>query len=107
LLSKAQREERVRTAQINIRKQYLGKLETRTDKEHKNLQGLLNYAMEIRKELEEYEDKVEMAEKIADDLSNSGNASASSLDTMLSKKLKALENTMSEVAKLLALDEMK
>lgn len=63
--------------------------------------------MEIRKELEEYEEKVEMAEKIADDLLNSGNASASSLDTMLSKKLKALENTMSEVAKLVALDERK
>lgn len=107
MLSKAQREERVRTAQINIRRQYLGKLETRTEKEHKNLQGLLNYAMEIRKELEEYEEKVEMAESIAGDLLNSGNSSASSLDTMLSKKLKALENTMSEVEKLVALDIVK
>jgi|DEB19_MinimDraft_2_1074335.scaffolds.fasta_scaffold62129_1 hypothetical protein len=48
-----------------------------------------------------------MAEKIADDLLNSGNASASSLDTMLVKKQKALENTLSEIAKLITLDERK
>lgn len=63
--------------------------------------------MEIRKELEEYEEKVEMAEKIADDLLNSGNTSASNLDSMLSKKLKALDNTMNEIAKLAALDKIK
>lgn len=48
-----------------------------------------------------------MAERIADDLHSSGNADVSSLDIMLTKKIKALENTMSEVAKLVALDERK
>jgi len=63
--------------------------------------------MDIKKELDEYLEKVEMAEKIAEDLLKSGNSSAASLDTMLIKKHKALENTLAEISKLMALDERK
>ena len=67
----------------------------------------MKYAKEIREELGKSMEKVEMAEKIAEDLLKSGNTSASSLDTMLTKKQKALENTAAETAKLIALDERK
>ncbi len=49
--------------------------------QHKNIRGLIKYAKQLTKELEEFKEKVKMAEKIITDLRATGN---DSLDALLS-----------------------
>lgn len=58
----------MRNGQIDVRRQYLKKLDDRVISQEKNLKGLVEYAKELRSELEEYKTKVEMSEKIVHDL---------------------------------------
>lgn len=59
-------------------------LNTRERFQTKNLRGLINYAKQLTQELEDYKIKVKMAEKIIQDLRNTGNESLDSLINMLS-----------------------
>ena len=79
----------VRNVQIDLRKQYLSKLDNRVGDQQKNLRGLVEYAKQIRGELEDYKNKVDMSEKIVADLQTSGNDSVDGLVGMLRKYQKA------------------
>ena len=59
-------------------------LQNRDEFQEKNIKGLVRYAKKITQELEEYKGKVEMAERIINDLKNTGNESLESLVNMLS-----------------------
>lgn len=97
----------VRNVQIDLRRQYLKKLDDRVGDSEKNLHGLVSYAKQIRGELEDYKNKVEMSEKIVEDLTQSGNDSVDSLLGMLRKYQKAAKNTGDEIVKLHKLNEVK
>lgn len=58
-------------------------LDNRERFQHKNLRGLINYAKKLTFELEEYKEKVKMAEKIIQDLRNTGNESLDALINMV------------------------
>lgn len=107
LLSKACHQVDVRNSQIDIRRQYIKKLDNRVVAEEKNLHGLVAYAKKLRGELEEYKTKVEMSEKIVADLQQSGNDSVDSLLGMLRKYQKALKNTEDEIQKFSKLADIK
>ena len=62
---------------------YLKSLDDRERFQEKNLRGLINYAKKLTLELEEFKDKVQMAERIIQDLRNTGNESLDSLLNML------------------------
>ena len=64
-------------------RQNLLQLDDRENFQVKNLRGLINYAKKLTLELEEYKEKVRMAEKIIKDLRETGNESLDSLVTML------------------------
>ena len=49
----------------------------------KNIKGLIRYAKTLTSELDEYKEKVKMAEKIIQDLRNTGNESLDALLNML------------------------
>jgi hypothetical protein len=68
---------------------------------------LVSYAKKIRNELEEYRQKVEMSEKIVQDLQSSGNDSVDSLLGMLRKYKRAQANVVEEIEKLTKLDLVK
>lgn len=68
-----------------MRRQYLGKLETKERHQERNIHGLVQYAKKIRAELEDYKGKVELSEKIVSDLQDSGNESVDNLLGMLKK----------------------
>ena len=97
----------VRNVQIDLRRQFLKKLDDRVGDSEKNLHGLVEYAKQIRGELEDYKNKVEMSEKIVEDLQQSGNDSVDSLLGMLRKYQKQAKNTQEEIAKLHKLSEVK
>lgn len=61
----------------------LNQLDDRDRFAAKNLRGLINYAKKLTRELEEYKEKVKMAEKIIEDLRNTGNESLDALINML------------------------
>ena len=64
-------------------RQNLQGLTAREEKQMKNIRGLIAYAKKLTLELEEYKEKVKMAEKIIQDLRNTGNESLDALITML------------------------
>eukprot|EP00347_Sterkiella_histriomuscorum_P023494 403334433 len=68
--------------------------------QHKNLRGLINYAKKLTQELEEYKVKVKMAEKIIQDLRNTGNESLDSLINMLESYQQKQLQTQQEIQKL-------
>ena len=68
---------------------------------------MVSYAKKIRNELEEYRQKVEMSEKIVQDLQSSGNDSVDSLLGMLRKYKRAQANVVEEIEKLTKLDLVK
>lgn len=68
---------------------------------------MVSYAKKIRNELEEYRQKVEMSEKIVQDLQSSGNDSVDSLLGMLRKYKRAQANVAEEIEKLTKLDLVK
>jgi hypothetical protein len=51
--------------------------------QEQNLRGIVKYAKKLTQELEEYKEKVKMAERIITDLRNTGNESLDSLISML------------------------
>lgn len=58
-------------------------LDSREKYQEKNIKGLISYAKTLTLELEDYKEKVKMAEKIIHDLRNTGNESLDSLIIML------------------------
>ena len=58
-------------------------LDSREKYQEKNIRGLITYAKKLTLELEDYKEKVKMAEKIIHDLRNTGNESLDSLINML------------------------
>ncbi len=107
LLNKACHQVDVQHTQIDMRKQYLSKLDDRVQSQEQNLHSLVSYAKRIRNELDDYKTKVEMSEKIVKDLMSSGNDSVDSLLGMLKKYKRAQKNAQEEVEKLTKLDLVK
>ena len=68
LVAKAQHERCFQEARIDVRRQYVGKIEQRDVAQEKNLRDMVRYAKRITAELEEYKQKVEMSEKVVQDL---------------------------------------
>ena len=54
LVSKAQHEKIFQEARIDIRRQYVDKIDKRDIAQEKNIRGLVRYAKKITAELEEY-----------------------------------------------------
>ena len=107
LLHKACNQVDVQHMQIDMRKQYLGKLDNRVQNQEQNVHGLVKYAKKIRGELEDYRNKVEMSERIVKDLQASGNDSVDSLLGMLKKYKRAQKNAADEIEKFMQLDQVK
>lgn len=64
------------------------------------MKELVRYAKQITGELEVYKQKVELSEKIVEDLKSSGNESVDSLLGMLKKYKRQVRNTTEEIEKL-------
>ena len=84
-MAKAQHERIFQQERINVRSQYVGKIENRDIAQEKNLRDLVRYAKKITSELEDYKQKVEMSERVVADLRNTGNESVDSLFAMLKR----------------------
>lgn len=91
-MAKAQHEKIFQVARIDVRHQYVGKIEQRDIAQEKNLRDLTKYAKKITAELEAYKQKVEMSEKIVQDLRNTGNEGVDSLFGMLKRYKRASRN---------------
>lgn len=70
-------------------------LDSRERYQQKNLKGLIKYAKKLTFELEDYKDKVVMAEKIIQDLKNTGNESLDAILNMM-KNYKQKEDAIGE-----------
>ena len=77
----------------------VGKLDARERYQEKNLKGLVNYAKKLTMELEDYKEKVKMAERIIRDLKNTGNESLDSLIVMLNEYKEKQIKTHEEIKK--------
>lgn len=93
--------------QIDLRRQFLSKLDDRDLSQEKNLKDLVLHAKKITNELEKYKQKVEFSENIVKDLQSSGNESVDSLLGMLKKYKRQQRNTQDEIEKLNQLILMK
>ena len=93
LVAKAQHEKVFQEIRLDVREQYLDKLNERDYSQDKNLAGLVAYAKKITADLEDYKQKVETSEKIVADLQQSGNDTVDSLLGMLKKYKRAMRNT--------------
>ena len=100
LVAKAQHEKIFQQERINVRQQYVGKIENRDIAQEKNLRDLVRYAKRITSELEDYKQKVEMSERVVADLRQTGNESVDSLFAMLKRYKRQQRNTMEEIDKL-------
>ena len=103
LVSKAQHEKIFQEARINIRRQYVDKIDQRDLAQEKNIRGLVRYSKKITAELEEYKQKVEMSEQVVRDLRQTGNDSVNSLFSMLKRYKRQARNTQEEIDKLQSL----
>ena len=83
LANKATQELGFHQSKFGIMQWNLLNLDNRERFQHKNLRGLINYAKKLTHELEEYREKVKMAEKIIQDLRNTGNESLDALINMV------------------------
>lgn len=68
LVAKAEHEKLFQFMKIDMREQFLSKLEDRDLSQDKNLRGLVAYAKKITAGLEDYKQKVETSESIVSDL---------------------------------------
>jgi len=75
-------------------------LQTRELSQEKNLKGLLRYAKKLTHELEDFKEKVKMAEKIIKDLRESGNESIDALLQMLEGYKNKEEQSLEEIKNL-------
>ena len=99
-MAKAQHERIFQQERINVRQQYIGKIEERDVAQEKNLRDLVRYAKKITSELEDYKQKVEMSERVVADLRQTGNESVDSLFAMLKRYKRQQRNTQEEIDKL-------
>jgi hypothetical protein len=76
------------------------KLDLREEFMDSNLKGLIRYAKKLTGELESFKEKVQMAEKIINDLRSSGNESLDSLLLMLHNYKVKEEQTYEEIERL-------
>ena len=100
MVAKAQHEKIFQEARIDIRRQYVDKIEKRDIAQEKNIRGLVRYSKKITAELEEYKQKVEMSERVVQDLRQTGNESVDSLFSMLKRYKRQARNTQEEIDKL-------
>ena len=68
LEAKAQHEQTFQNVRIDLRNQYLDKIDKRDVAQEHNKRDLVKYAKKITAELEDYKQKVELSEKIVEDL---------------------------------------
>ena len=61
---------------------------------------MVRYSKKITAELEEYKQKVEMSERVVQDLRQTGNESVDSLFSMLKRYKRQARNTQEEIDKL-------
>ena len=99
-MAKAQHERIFQEARIDIRRQYVHKIEERDVAQEKNIRNLVKYSKKITAELETYKEKVEMSEKVVQDLRQTGNESVDSLFVMLKRYKRQARNTQEEIDKL-------
>ena len=99
-MAKAQHERQFQEGRIDIRRQYVGKIEQRDLAQEKNIRGLVKYSKKITAELEEYKQKVEMSERVVQDLRQTGNESVDNLFGMLKRYKRQARNTQEEIDKL-------
>lgn len=92
---------------IEVRKVFLSKLDDRVHAQEKNVKGLIEYAKKITGDLEVYKEKVELSEKIVEDLHKSGNESVNSLLGMLRMYKRQAKNAEEEIDKLKKLNLIK
>lgn len=85
---------------IDLRREFLKKLDDRDLSQEKNLKDLVLHAKRITNELENYKKKVEFSENIVKDLQSSGNESVDSLLGMLKKYKRQQRDTQDEIEKL-------
>ena len=107
LVAKAQHERIFQEERINIRRQYVDKIEKRDIAQEKNIRNLVRYSKKITAELEDYKQKVEMSERVVQDLRQTGNDSVDSLFSMLKRYKRQARNTQEEIDKLNQLMIMK
>ena len=100
LVAKAEHEQTFQNVRIDVRKQFLSKIDSRDVAQEHNLKDLVKYAKKITAELEDYKQKVELSEKIVSDLQSTGNESVDSLLGMLKKYKRAQRNATEEIDKL-------
>ena len=99
-MAKAEHEQTFQNVRIDVRKEFLNKIDSRDVAQEHNLKDLVKYAKKITAELEDYKQKVELSEKIVSDLQSSGNESVDSLLGMLKKYKRAQRNATEEIDKL-------
>lgn len=75
-------------------------LDSRERYQEKNLKGIVAYAKKLTRELEEFKEKVKMAERIIQDLRNTGNESLDSLISMLEGYKHKQAQTQEEIQKI-------
>ena len=100
LVAKAEHERIFQEARIDVRRQYVGKIEERDLAQEKNLRDLVKYAKKITSDLEVYKQNVEMSERVVADLRQTGNESVDSLFGMLKRYKRQARNTQEEIDKL-------
>ena len=88
-------------------RQNLLQLDGRERFQEKNLKSLIAYAKKLTHELEEYKEKVKMAEKIIQDLRNTGSESLDSLIAMLHGYQLKQQQLQEEIKKLTQLVVLK
>lgn len=106
-MTKAKHEILFRNMSIEERHYFMSKLDDRVISQEKNVQGLVKYAKSLTGELESYKGKVVLAEKIVEDLKNTGNESVDSLMGMLKKYKRQQKYTVEEIDKLKKLSLIK
>ena len=99
-MAKAKHEKIFQEERIGMRQKFLGRIEERDIAQEKNIKGLINYSKRITSELEDYKQKVEMSEKIVQDLRQTGNEGVDSLLGMLKNYKRQARNAREEIDKL-------
>ena len=85
IIAKANYSKEFGEIKIDLRREFLKKLDERDLSQEKNLRDLLLHAKHMSKELENYKRKVEFSENIVKDLQQTGNESVDSLFGMLKR----------------------
>jgi len=100
MIAKANYSKEFGEMKIDLRREFLKKLDDRDLSQEKNLRDLLVHAKNMSKELEEYKRKVDFSEGIVKELQQTGNESVDSLLGMLKRYKRRQRDTQDEIVKL-------